>query len=292
MRHNLVFGVLQRLLHSRLFLESGLRIVLGVEYDGSAFCGWQSQAQSCGVQDALEHALADIAAGRVATTSAGRTDAGVHALGQVVHFDAAALRPLSAWTRGVNALLPEAITVTWARQVPDEFHARFCARGRRYIYWLLNRPQRAGLLHHRVGWFHQRLDIELMRRAVTPLLGTHDFSAFRAAECQARTAVKELRELRISRRGELIRFEFAADAFLQHMVRNIVGSLVYIGSGRRPPEWLGELLRSRDRTAAAPTFSAAGLYLAAVDYDAAWALPSQPDIDASEAAMLAGAHAA
>jgi tRNA pseudouridine38-40 synthase len=287
-----VLGVVQCLLRARPFLEYGLRIVLGVEYDGSAFCGWQSQPQSCGVQDALERALADIAAEPVATTSAGRTDAGVHALGQVVHFDARALRPLSAWTRGANALLPEAITVTWARQVPEEFHARFCARGRRYVYWLLNRPQRAGLLHHRVGWFHQRLDIDAMRRAATSLLGEHDFSAFRAAECQARTPVKELRELRITRRGELIRFEFAADAFLQHMVRNIVGSLIYIGSGRRPPEWLDELLQSRDRTRAAPTFSPAGLYLAAVEYDAAWALPPQPDLDASEAAMFAGTHAA
>ena len=291
MLHNPFFGILQRLLHACPCLEPALRIVLGLEYDGSAFCGWQSQPQSCGVQDALQRALGEIAAAQVTATSAGRTDAGVHALGQVVHFDASAPRPVGAWTRGVNALLPETITVTWARQVPDEFHARFCARGRRYVYWLLNRPQRAGLLHHRVGWFHQRLDIDLMRRAVTPLLGEHDFSAFRAAECQARTPVKELRELNIVRRGELIRFEFAADAFLQHMVRNIVGSLVYIGSGRRPPEWLGELLRSGERTAAAPTFSPAGLYLAAVEYDAAWALP-MPDIAASEAAMLAGAHAA
>ena len=273
-------------------VEPGLRIVLGMEYDGSAFCGWQTQPQACGVQDALDRALAAVSGERIVTACAGRTDAGVHALAQVVHFDTAAQRPLSAWTRGANALLPEGISVNWAKQVPENFHARFSATGRRYVYWLLNRPQRPGLLHQRVGWFHQTLDIDAMRRAVPCMIGEHDFSAFRAAECQAKTPVKVLRELNISRRSEMIRFEFAADAFLQHMVRNIVGSLVYIGGGRQPPEWLDELMQSRDRTRAAPTFSPAGLYLAAVEYDTKWALPPQPDVDAIEDAMLAGAPAA
>ncbi|MBC8007267.1 MAG: tRNA pseudouridine(38-40) synthase TruA [Prolixibacteraceae bacterium] len=268
--------------------EPALRIVLGVEYDGSAFCGWQTQPQSCGVQDALDRALAEVAGERIVSVCAGRTDAGVHALAQVVHFDTAAQRPLSAWTRGANALLPEAVAVNWARQVPDNFHARFSATGRRYVYWLLNRPQRPGLMHKRVGWFHQRLDIDDMRRAVDCLIGEHDFSAFRAAECQARTPVKVMRELQISRSGEMIRFDFAADAFLQHMVRNIVGSLVYIGGGRQPSEWLDQLLQSRDRTRAAPTFSPTGLYLAAVEYDPIWALPPQPGVEAIEHAMLAG----
>ena len=269
--------------------EPGLRIVLGVEYDGSAFCGWQTQPQGCGVQDAMDRALTEVAGERIVSVCAGRTDAGVHALAQVVHFDTAVQRPLSAWTRGANALLPEAVAVNWARPVPENFHARFSATGRRYAYWLLNRPQRPGLMHKRVGWFHQRLDIDAMRRAVDCLIGKHDFSAFRAAECQARTPVKLMRELQISRRGEMIRFDFAADAFLQHMVRNIVGSLVYIGGGRQPCEWLDQLLQSRDRTRAAPTFSPTGLYLAAVEYDQMWALPPQPGVEAIEDAMLAGA---
>ena len=268
-----------------------MRIVLGVEYDGSAFCGWQSQPQACAVQDAVDLALTEISGERIVTVCAGRTDAGVHALAQVVHFDTAAQRPLSAWTRGANALLPEGVAVNWARQVQERFHARFSASGRRYVYWLLNRPQRPGLLHNRVGWFHRTLDVDVMRQAVLCMIGEHDFSAFRAAECQAKTPVKVLRELKISRSGEMIRFEFAADAFLQHMVRNIVGSLVYIGGGRQPPEWLEDLLQCRDRTRAAPTFSSAGLYLAGVEYDTAWALPPQPDIQAIEDVMLAGIHA-
>ena len=266
-----------------------MRIALGLEYDGSAFCGWQTQPQGCGVQDSLDGVLSGVAGDRIVTACAGRTDAGVHALAQVVHFDTAAQRPLSAWTRGANALLPEAVSVTWSKQVGEDFHARFSATGRRYVYWLLNRPQRPGLMHRRIGWFHQTLDIDAMRRAARCMIGEHDFSAFRAAECQARSPVKVLRELQITRRGETVRFEFAADAFLQHMVRNIVGSLVYIGCSRQPSEWMGELLQSRDRTRAAPTFSAAGLYLAAVDYDAVWALPPCPDVEAVEDAMLAGA---
>jgi tRNA pseudouridine38-40 synthase len=269
-----------------------LRIVLGVEYDGSAFCGWQTQPQACGVQDALDRALTEISGERIVSACAGRTDTGVHALAQIVHFDTAAERPLSAWTRGANALLPEGMAVNWSRQVPESFHARFSAIGRRYVYWLLNRPQRPGLLNKRVGWFHQNLDLDAMRRAAHCLIGEHDFSAFRAAECQAKTPVKVLRVLNISRRDDLIRFEFAADAFLQHMVRNIVGSLVYIGAGRQPSGWLDELLRGRDRTRAAPTFSPAGLYLAAVEYDNVWALPAQPRIQNIEDAMLAGMQGA
>jgi len=267
-----------------------LRIALGVEYDGTAFCGWQSQPQACGVQDALERGLAELSGERVSTACAGRTDAGVHALGQVIHFDTAAVRPLNAWIRGTNALLPAAMSVTWAKPVTEEFHARFSATGRRYVYWLLNRPQRPGLLHNRVGWFHQTLDIEAMRRAAALIVGRHDYSAFRAAECQAKTPWKELRELNISQRGDMLRFEFAADAFLQHMVRNIVGSLVYIGAGRQPFQWLHELLQARDRTRAAPPFSPAGLYLAAVQYDSMWALPPQTDLRAVEDTMLEGAH--
>jgi tRNA pseudouridine38-40 synthase len=267
-----------------------LRIALGVEYEGTAFCGWQSQPNACGVQDALDHALAEVSGQPVVSACAGRTDAGVHALGQVAHFDTTAQRPLSAWIRGTNALLPASMSVNWAKPMPEHFHARFSATGRRYIYWLLNRPQRPGLLHGRVGWFHQKLDVDAMRRAAELITGKHDYSAFRSAECQAKTPWKELRELHIAQRGDMLRFEFAADAFLQHMVRNIVGSLVYVGAGRQPFEWLHALLQTRDRTRAAPPFSPAGLYLAAVEYDSMWGLPPGPDVREVEDTMFDGAH--
>ncbi|HKQ26138.1 MAG TPA: tRNA pseudouridine(38-40) synthase TruA [Burkholderiales bacterium] len=264
-----------------------MRIALGLEYDGTAFCGWQTQPNGCAVQDALQRALSEVAGKNVDTVCAGRTDAGVHALAQVVHFDVDVERPPEAWIRGGNALLPEAIAVNWAREVSPEFHARFSATGRRYVFWLLNRPQRPGLLRGRVGWFYRRLDERAMQQAAQCLIGNHDFSAFRAADCQAKTPVRTMRRLEISRRGDLVRFEFAADAFLQHMVRNIVGSLVYVGSGRRPAAWIGEVLRSRERNRAAPTFAASGLYLAAVEYDASWALPSHPDVASLEETLLA-----
>jgi tRNA pseudouridine38-40 synthase len=266
---------------------AALRIALGLEYDGAAFCGWQTQPDGCAVQDALERALSGVAGKNIETTCAGRTDAGVHALAQVVHFDVDVERSQSAWIRGGNALLPDAIAVNWARTVSPDFHARFSATGRRYVYWLLNRAQRPGLLRGRVGWFYRHLDELAMQQAAQHLIGSHDFSAFRAAECQAKTPVKTLRQLEICRRGDLIRFEFAADAFLQHMVRNIVGALVHVGSGRQPAGWIGEVLESRDRNLAAPTFAASGLYLAAVEYDASWALPSHPDIDSLEELLIA-----
>lgn len=238
------------------------------------------------MQDALEQALSGVAGEKIETACAGRTDAGVHAIAQVAHFDTVVERPLSAWTRGTNALLAPSVAVTWARAVDPEFHARFSATGRRYVYWLLSRPQRPGLLSGRAGWTHRALDEEAMGEAAQCLLGQHDFSAFRAAECQARTPVKTMREVVITRRGDLIRFEFAADAFLQHMVRNIVGSLVYVGSGRHPVGWIRDLLETRDRTRAAPTFSPAGLYLAAVEYDAGWAIPPNPDAGRIEDIVL------
>lgn len=254
-----------------------MRIALGLEYDGSRFCGWQTQPSGCAVQDAVDAALSQIAAHRVQSQCAGRTDAGVHALGQVIHFDTGARRPLTAWVRGVNTLLPAMVAIQWAREVSAEFHARNRATGRAYAYLLLNRPERPGVQHLRVGWHHRPLELEPMRAAARYLLGTHDFSAFRAAECQARSPVKELRHARIDRFGDLVLFEFAADAFLHHMVRNIVGCLLQVGDGRRPPEWVAEVLHRRDRTYAAPTFPPYGLYLAAVRYDAIWGLPSAPE---------------
>ena len=250
-----------------------MRIALGLEYDGAPFHGWQSQPGGTGVQDALEKALAGIAGSPVRVDAAGRTDAGVHASIQVVHFDTDAARPETAWVRGVNALLPEAIAVRWSLAVAEGFHARFSATGRSYTYLLLDRPVRPALLAARVGWYHQPLAVEAMRAAAEALLGTHDFSAFRAAECQAKSPVKTLDRLTITRDTDMIRFEFHADAFLQHMVRNIVGALVYVGDRRQPAEWIADLLASRDRRRGAPTFAASGLYLSGIDYPLRWNLP-------------------
>ena len=250
-----------------------MRIALGVEYDGSRFCGWQTQPQGCAVQDALERALAEIAGAPVATICAGRTDAGVHALAQVAHFDTGAHRPESAWVRGVNALLPAACAVAWSRTVPDEFHARYSALGRTYRYLLLNRSVRPAADHGRVGWFHLPLDVDRMRRAAALLVGEHDFSAFRSSECQARSPVRTLRRLDIERHGDYLVLDLQANAFLHHMVRNIVGCLVYVGKGKHRPEWVGEVMEARDRSLAAPTFDASGLYLARVEYDSRWGLP-------------------
>lgn len=249
---------------------------MGLEYDGSRFCGWQTQPQGCAVQDALERALAQVAASPVTTVCAGRTDAGVHALDQVVHFDTAMERVETAWVRGVNAFLPPACAVKWSHRVADDFHARYSALSRCYRYVLLNHPVRPAADASRVGWFHLPLDLANMQHAARLIVGEHDFSAFRSAECQARTPVRTLERLDIARRGSHIVFEFRANAFLHHMVRNIVGSLVYVGKGKYPPQWLGEVLESRDRRRAAPTFEAAGLYLLRVSYDSRWGLPGAP----------------
>ncbi len=251
-----------------------MRIALAIEYAGDAFCGWQSQASACSVQDALERALGSIASQRVATAAAGRTDAGVHATSQIVHFDADADRPPSAWIRGVNALLPKVAAILWAQPVADDFHARFAATARHYTYLLLARSERPGLLAKRVGWYHASLDVAAMRAGAAHLAGVHDFSAFRAAECQAKSPVKSLTRIAIDVQGSLIRFDFSADAFLQHMLRNIIGSLVYVGAGKHPPDWIARLLSARDRTRAAPTFAPDGLYLTGADYPERFALPN------------------
>jgi tRNA pseudouridine38-40 synthase len=269
-----------------------MRIALGLEYDGSGFCGWQSQPSGCSVQDAVDAALSNIAAHGVRSQCAGRTDAGVHALGQVVHFDSSANRPLSAWVRGVNTLLPRTISIQWARQVGADFHARSKATGRAYVYVLLNRPERPGVYAARVGWYHRPLQVERMQAALPALLGVHDFSAFRAAECQALSPVKELRRAIVQRTGELMLFEFAADAFLHHMVRNLVGCLLKVGDGTRDGAWLRQVLESRDRNQAAPTFAPDGLYLTAVEYDAVWGLPAPVRRAPCEIFLSAGADSA
>lgn len=251
-----------------------MRIALGLEYDGTPFTGWQSQPSGLGVQDMIETALEAVAGSALRAVAAGRTDTGVHATSQVVHFDVDVHRPLTAWVRGVNAHLPAAIAVLWAHPVEASFHARFSATARHYTYVLINRPVRTALLAGRAGWYHRPLDADLMRSAALALLGRHDFSAFRAAECQARTPVKTLSRVCIDRTGDLVRFDFSADAFLHHMIRNMIGALVHVGAGKAPVEWLGELLRSADRARAPATFEPDGLYFTGVDYPPLFGLPS------------------
>ena len=241
--------------------------------DGSRFCGWQSQPEACGVQDALERAVAQIASESVQVITAGRTDAGVHALNQVAHFDTTAERPEMAWVRGVNALLPASVSVLWSRVVDDEFHARFSAQVRRYRYVLFVHPVRPALLTSYAGWIHTSLDIKKMQAAASCLIGEHDFSAFRAAECQAKSPVKIMNQITISQNGNFVFFDFEANAFLHHMVRNLVGNLVYVGKGKYEPEWLKGILESCDRSQAAPTFAAEGLYLSSIEYGDKWKLP-------------------
>ena len=225
------------------------------------------------MQDALETALAAIAGEPVGVTAAGRTDRGVHAREQVAHFDTAAARPQTAWVRGVNAFLPESIAVLWAQPVDTEFHARYSAIARTYRYRLINRPVRPALAARHAGWYHAPLDVDAMRAAARALVGEHDFSAFRAAECQAKTPVRTVHSIAIEQSAARIDFIIRANAFLQHMVRNMVGSLVYVGNGRQPPHWIAEVLASRNRTKAAPTFAPEGLFLEKIEYDAKWGLP-------------------
>ena len=256
------------------------RIVLGVQYIGTGWNGYQKQPERNTVQDRLEMALEKFACTPLATTCAGRTDTGVHAIEQVVHFDTDLVRPTQAWVRGVNTFLPDSIVVRWAKEVPLaedglEFHARFSARSRTYHYVLYNHPTPSALLSNRAGWMFRPLDVERMIDAARHLIGTHDFSAFRASSCQAKTPVKDMHEVRIERHGDIIVFTLRASAFLHHMVRNIVGSLVYVGLGRQEPDWMREVLESRSRDVAAPTFMPDGLYFAKIEYDPCWKLPQE-----------------
>jgi tRNA pseudouridine38-40 synthase len=251
-----------------------MRIALGLEYNGASYCGWQSQSSGCGVQDALEMAIRSIVDHEVRTHAAGRTDAGVHALMQVVHFDTETLRPETAWVRGVNAFLPDTIRVVWAKQVEETFHARFLAVQRRYQYLLVNQPTAPAIQADRAGWYHMPLDIAAIEKAIAYLQGEHDFSAFRASECQAKSPIKNLQIATVKKHTEWIVFEFAANAFLHHQVRNMVGALVYVGKGNYSPEFIKELLIQKDRTLSPPTFSAKGLYLVGVKYDERLGLPN------------------
>ena len=258
-----------------------MRMALGVSYNGRAYQGWQSQASGQTVQDEIESALSRMATHRVATLCAGRTDAGVHALMQVIHFDTETRRLPVSWVRGTNASLPRDIAVEWAVQVPSDFHCRASAVARRYRYVLLQSPVRPSVDAGRVGWVMRPLALQPMQQACSALIGKHDFSSFRAAACQALSAVKHMQRIEISQRGDCWCFEFEANAFLHHMIRNIMGCLIAIGQGKRPPQWIGEVLAAHNRKAAAPTFSPDGLYFLGPRYDPQWGLPDRtPAYDA------------
>lgn len=250
------------------------RIAVGLEYDGTAFAGWQSQPGLRTVQALAERALSRIAAEPVCLTCAGRTDAGVHALGQVAHFDSSAQRSARSWVLGANSELPPDVSLRWALAVPQHFHARYSAAARTYRYLVLNRSVRPALQRARAAWVHRPLDVAAMAAAARELEGEHDFSAFRAAECQAKSPVRRLESLRVERQGERVWIEATANAFLHHMVRNLVGVLLRVGRGEADPAWPAQVLAGRDRTRAAATAPAHGLYLWHVRYPPDFALPA------------------
>jgi tRNA pseudouridine38-40 synthase len=257
------------------------RIAIGIQYDGASWQGWQTQPHGNTVQDRLQAALREFAQRDIIAHCAGRTDAGVHAIEQVAHFDTDIDRAPQSWVRGVNSFLPRSVAVRWACEVGpgrdgEAFHARFSATSRTYHYHLYNNQVRSPLLLGRAGWVFRPLDAENMHRAAQHLIGDHDFSAFRAAECQALSPVRTMEAIHVERHGDLISISLRANAFLHHMVRNIVGSLIHVGTGGRPESWMAELLAGRDRKLAAPTFMPDGLYLAKIDYDPHWGLPQAP----------------
>jgi tRNA pseudouridine38-40 synthase len=254
------------------------RIALCVEYDGSAFSGWQSQLNPrlATVQESLEQALSRIAAQPVKVSCAGRTDAGVHGSGQIVHFETDSVRPLKAWVAGTNSMLPQSISVHWAKTVPDDFHARFSALSRRYRYCIYNAKVRPALLASYVTVHHQPLDAAAMHSAGQLLLGEHDFTSYRGTACQSNTAMRNVMTLSVTRQGPYVVIDIEANAFLLHMVRNITGVLMLIGEGRKPPLWAAELLKIRDRTQAAVTAPPQGLCLYQVRYPERFGLPGAP----------------
>ncbi|MEE1869938.1 MULTISPECIES: tRNA pseudouridine(38-40) synthase TruA [Pseudomonas] len=256
--------------------EGFSRIALGVEYKGSRYRGWQRQADGVpSVQQTLEEALSKVADSPVTLLCAGRTDAGVHACGQVVHFDTQVVRSMKAWTMGANINLPHDISVAWAKEMPANFHARFKAIARRYRYVIYNDQIRPAHMGQEVTWNHRPLDVERMALAADYLVGTHDFSAFRAGQCQAKSPIKNIHHLRVSRHGKMIVLDIRASAFLHHMVRNIAGVLMTIGAGERPVEWAKEVLESRERRTGGVTAHPFGLYLVQVEYHDEFQLPER-----------------
>jgi len=253
-----------------------MRVALGIEYDGGQLYGWQRQQEVPSVQGHLEKALSCVANQPITVHCAGRTDAGVHATGQVVHFECEATRPENAWTLGVNANLPDAIAVSWVKAVPNDFHARFSATGRRYRYIIYNHRSRPAILCSGLTHIHKPLDEGRMHRAAQALLGEHDFSAFRAALCQSNSPWRNLTAISVTRQGRYVIIDISANAFVHHMVRNIAGSLIAVGSGEQEEQWIAWLLAQKDRTLAAATAKPNGLYLVDVTYPEEYALPSHP----------------
>ena len=253
--------------------QSVQSVALGIEYDGRNYFGWQTQPEGNTVQDVLEDALRRFLTVPVATICAGRTDRGVHATHQVVSIASPFRRAEASWIRGVNTFLPDDIAVKWACEVPAGFHARFDALSRTYQYWIFNHPVRSPVMHGKTGWVWRPLDAQKMHEAAQILVGEHDFTSFRAAECQAATPVRTIKHISVRRQGNLIGVEISANAFLQHMVRNIVGSLIYVGTGRESVQWLADVLEAKSRAVAAPTFAPSGLYLTGVEYPSELGLP-------------------
>lgn len=250
-----------------------MRFAACVEYNGSAYCGWQRLSHAPSVQEEVEKALSSVAAEPIEITCAGRTDSGVHATGQIIHFDTQAQRPVRGWLFGTNVNLPDDIAIKWVQPVADDFHARFSAYARRYRYVILNRQARPAIMQKRMTWYHHNLDTQAMHEAAQALIGEHDFSSFRASGCQARHAMREMQRIDIHREGEMIYVDIQANAFLHHMVRNIVGSLLQVGEGQQSKDWIADLLALKDRTKAGITAPAQGLYFVNVLYPDEFAIP-------------------
>jgi len=252
------------------------RIAIGIEYDGSLFKGWQMQSHGTRtVQESVQQALSQIADHPVTVICAGRTDTGVHATGQVVHFDTTAVRENKAWVMGVNTELPDDVSILWAHQVADDFSARFKATMRTYRYVIRNSSTRPAIHNHRVAWIYDEIDTQAMHEGAQYLIGKHDFSSFRSSQCQAKHAVRVMKSITVSREQGHIYIDVRANAFLHHMVRNIVGSLLLVGRGDKPVQWIEQLLELKDRKQAGMTASASGLYLVAVEYPAEYGLPDR-----------------
>ncbi|CAM2743920.1 tRNA pseudouridine(38-40) synthase TruA [Vibrio mytili] len=253
-----------------------MRIALGIEYNGTNYFGWQRQREVQSVQESLEKALSIVANHPVEVQCAGRTDAGVHGTGQVVHFDTNVNRKMVAWTMGANANMPGDIAVRWAKEVSDDFHARFSATARRYRYIIFNHALRPGILSTGVSHYHGDLDEKKMHQAGQFLLGENDFTSFRAAHCQSRSPFRNIMHLNVTRHGNYVVIDIKANAFVHHMVRNITGSLIKVGRGEEQPEWIQWLLEAKDRKLAGATAKAEGLYLVDVDYPHEFDLPCEP----------------
>jgi len=254
-----------------------MRIAAGIEYDGHAFYGWQRLSQGRSVQAELEKALSKVADYPIQCVCAGRTDSGVHAQQQIVHFDTDVLRPDHAWLLGGNSYLPSDVSITWVQAVDANFHARFKAQARSYRYVILNRPVRSAILAGKVTWVRKPLQLELMQQAASYLIGKHDFSSFRASACEANSPVRHVIRAELIRRNDFIYLDIQANAFLHHMVRNIAGVLISIGQGDYPPEWTKQLLEKKDRTQGGMTAPPDGLYLVSAHYPESWKLPQSPE---------------